>query len=84
MRKVLNAILTISFLMTCSTNAGAVIESKSDKLERVTQKLVAPPFLPEHEQVAKGAPKIVQVRMVIEEKRLKISPDGPTIWAMTF
>lgn len=84
MRTVLNAILTIGCLIAVSTNAGAVIESKSDKLERVTQKLVAPPFLPEHEQVAQGAPKVVQVRMVIEEKRLKISPEGPTIWAMTF
>ena len=84
MRTVLNAILTIGFLMAVSTNAGAVTGSKSNTLERVTQKLVAPPFLPEHEQVAKGAPKVVQVRMVIEEKRLKISPNGPTIWAMTF
>ena len=84
MRTLLKVILVISLLMAYSTNAAAVIESKSGKLERVTQKLVAPPFLPEHEQIAKGAPKVVQVRMVIEEKRLKISPDGPTIWAMTF
>ena len=84
MRTVLNVFLTISTLMACATNAGAVIVSRADNLERITQKLVAPPFLPEHEQVAKGAPKIVQVRMVIEEKRLKIAPEGPTIWAMTF
>lgn len=84
MRTVLNAILAIGFLMAVPTNAGAVIGSRSDTLVRVTQKLVAPPFLPRHEQVAKGAPKVVQVRMVIEEKPLKISPDGPTIWAMTF
>ncbi len=37
------------------------------QLERVTQDLVLPPFLPDHEQTAKGAPKVVQVRMVIEE-----------------
>ncbi|MFZ2541452.1 MAG: hypothetical protein WAW75_06710 [Gallionella sp.] len=42
MRTVLNVMLTISFLMACSTNAGAVIETKSNRLERVTQKLVAP------------------------------------------
>ena len=29
-------------------------------LERVTQKLVAPPFLPEHNQVAKGGPKFLK------------------------
>ena len=52
-------------------------------LKRVTQTLVAPPFLPEHEQIVKGAPKVVQMRMVIEEKLLKVSPDA-SIWAMTF
>ena len=43
--------------------------AKIENLERVTQKLVAPPFLPGHEQVAEGEPKILQVRMVIEEIR---------------
>ena len=38
-------------------------------LPRVTQTLVAPPFLPEHTQVADGGPKVVQIEMVI----LKIS-----------
>ncbi len=84
MRSILNVMLTLGFLIACVTNAGAVIETKSSKLERVTQKLVAPPFFPDHEQVAKGAPKVVQVRMVIEEKLMKVSPDGATIWAMTF
>ncbi len=53
------------------------------KLERVTQVLVAPPFLPEHEQVARGRPKIVQVRMVVEEKEIEIEP-GVFIHAFTF
>ena len=84
MRTMPNILLTIVFLLTCSTNAGAVIASKADTLERVTQKLVAPPFLPEHEQIAKGDPKVVQVRMVIAEKLMKVGPDGESIWAMTF
>ncbi len=84
MRKILNVILTIGFVLGCSTNTGAEIASKADKLERITQRLVAPPFLPAHEQVAGRAPKVVQVRMVIEEKLMNISPDGATIWAMTF
>lgn len=53
-------------------------------LERVTQTLVAPPFLPVHNQVATGDPKVVQVRLVIEEKLIEIAPDGTKIWAMTF
>ena len=31
-------------------------------LPRVTQELVAPPFLPKHNQVAIDGPKVVQVR----------------------
>jgi len=84
MRKILNVILSIGFLLGFSTSIGAEIASKADKLERITQRLVTPPFLPAHEQVAIGPPKVVQVRMVIEEKLMKISPDGATIWAMTF
>ena len=39
-----------------------------DLLEHVQQKLVPPPFVPDHDQVASSVPKVVQVRMVIEEK----------------
>ncbi len=49
----------------------------------VVQHLVAPPFLPQHEQVAKGEPKIVQVRLVAEEKRVSIG-NGATIQAATY
>lgn len=83
MRFTLRNILTVVFLIIFSANVRAEIPSKTDALVRVTQTLVAPPFLPAHEQVVKGVPKIVQVRMVIEEKLLKVSPDA-SIWAMTF
>lgn len=55
----------------------------ADELERVTQTLVAPPFLPAHEQRATGPPKLIQVRLVIEEKILAVAP-GASIWALTF
>ena len=55
-----------------------------DLLQRVTQKLVPPPFLPAHDQVAFGAPKVVQVRLVIEEKTMVIDDEGTEIHAMTF
>lgn len=87
--------LVVSMLVVgCSgDDADAAVEtpaptataiSSPDGLERVTQELVAPPFLPVHNQVATGAPKVVQVRMVIEEKLIEIAPDGTKIWAMTF
>ena len=52
-------------------------------LERVTQELVAPPFLPEHEQVNTGEPRVVEVRMVVEEKEIEVAP-GAFMWAFTF
>lgn len=55
-----------------------------ETLPRVKQKLVAPPFLPEHEQVATGGPKIVEVEFVIEEKKIVIDSDGTEIWAFTY
>ena len=58
-------------------------QANIDGLKRVEQKLVAPPFVPKHEQVATGKPKIVQVRMVIEEKEIEVEP-GVYIWAFTY
>jgi len=49
----------------------------------VEQKLVAPPLLPEHEQVASGGPKVVKVEMRVEEKMVQIAPDAE-VWAMTY
>ena len=57
-------------------------KTKVAKLKYVTQKLVPPPFLPKHRQVAKGAPKVVRVRMVIEEKEVDIG-NGVKLQART-
>ena len=53
-------------------------------LPRVKQAMVAPPFLPEHEQVAVGGPKIVEVTFTIEEKKIQIDSDGTEVWAFTY
>ncbi len=50
-----------------------------DLLERVRQKLVPPPFVPAHDQEAIGAPKVVQVRLVIEEKAMVIDDDDTEV-----
>ena len=53
--------------------------------ERVQQKLVAPPFAPEHEQVATGGPKIVEIYMETQERLMVVDEDtGASIWAMTY
>ncbi len=52
---------------------------------RVRQELVAPPFAPEHEQVATGGPKIVEITMDTTERLMVVDEDtGASIWALTF
>ena len=53
-------------------------------LPRIKQKLVPPPGVPEHEQVASTGPVIVEVEMTITEKKIQIDDDGATIWAFAF
>ena len=55
----------------------------TENLKHVTQELVAPPALPEHDQVASGDPVVVDVKLVVQEKKLQITPDA-AIWALTF
>ncbi|MER8555966.1 copper-containing nitrite reductase [Mesorhizobium sp. M1217] len=53
-------------------------------LPRGKIKLVAPPFVHPHDQVAKGGPKVVEFTMTIEEKPVVIDADGTTLNAMTY
>ncbi len=62
--------------------AAAAVDIAS--LPRVKQELVAPPFLPEHEQVASSGPKIVEVTLTIEEKKMEIDENGTEVWAFTY
>ncbi len=59
------------------------VQSSVKGMERVKQKLVAPPFLPEHDQVAKGGPKIVEIELIVVEKEMEIAPNV-FVQAMTF
>ena len=53
-------------------------------LPRVKQELVAPPFVPEHEQVAGGGPKIVEVELVVHEGTRVVDNAGTEINALMF
>ncbi len=53
-------------------------------LRRVKQKLVAPPFAPEHEQVATTGPSIIEIELVIEEKQVDIDGDGTKTWVFSY
>ncbi len=52
-------------------------------LERVVQQLVKPPGVPMHSQAPSIKPRIVEVKMVIEEKEIEVEP-GVFVWAFTF
>lgn len=67
-----------------SAPASAEEEADIAKLPRVKQKLVAPPFLPEHEQVATGGPKVIEVTLTIEEKKMVIDDEGTEVWALAY
>jgi nitrite reductase (NO-forming) len=69
-RRVLLAATAVAAMGTAKAVAQEAAPEKVDisSLPRVKQVMVAPPFLPEHEQVAMGGPKIVEVTFVIEEK----------------
>ncbi len=65
-------------------HSASMTQEQIDALPRVKQEMVAPPYLPKHEQVAKDGPKVVEVRFVIEEKKMVLDDDGAEIWALTY
>ena len=76
--------LMVAQVATSSAQAASLSPAEIAGLPRVTQEMVAPPFLPKHDQVAKGGPKVVEVRFVIEEKKMVLDDDDAEIWALTF
>ncbi len=65
----------------------AMVSGEVDPLadmERVRQELVLPPNVPEHDQVAKGEPKIIEIELVVEEKSWVLDGDGTSIVALTY
>ena len=62
---------------------GVIAQALPVGQERVTQMLVAPPFLPEHTQIAVGPPKVIQITLTVEEKEMQIAP-GLTAHVMAF
>jgi nitrite reductase (NO-forming) len=54
------------------------------KLPRQSVALVQPPFVHPHEQATKEGPKILEFRLVTEEKQIVIDDEGTKLQAMTF
>jgi nitrite reductase (NO-forming) len=84
MNKVVRGGLVGLGLLCMGSSVAALAATDISKLPVVTQELVAPPFVPKHDQVARGGPKVVKVRMETREKQIQIDPAGTKIWALTF
>ena len=56
----------------------------ADNLPVVIQELVKPPFVPRHNIVAKGGPKLIKVRMTIKEKVITIDEEGTKFRVFAF
>ncbi|WP_353184166.1 copper-containing nitrite reductase [Bosea sp. (in: a-proteobacteria)] len=54
------------------------------KLPRIKAKLVDPPFVQVHEQVATSGPKVVEFEMTIHEKKIVLDDAGTETFAFTF
>ncbi len=54
------------------------------KLPHVKAKLVDPPFVQAHEQIATGGPKVVEFEMTIHEKKIVLDEAGTETFAFTF
>lgn len=65
-------------------NIASQAEDPTSGLPRVEQKMVLPPFAPEHDQIAKNGPRVVEVELVVEEKNWVLDSDGTEIVALTF
>ena len=71
--------LSIIFFVTFTAKADP-----ADDLPVVVQKLLPPPFVPIHDQVADGEAKVVKVTMIIEEKIIEIDDDGTLFRVFAF
>jgi nitrite reductase (NO-forming) len=61
----------------------AIVNFALADAQSVDQELVDPPFLPPHEQVASGPPRVVNIRLEIVEREVEIAP-GVFVWQMAF
>ena len=75
-----------AFAAAAEIDAAANPYSLTDinNLPRVKQQLVPPPMLPAYEQVATDGPKVVEVTLTIDERKMKIDDEDTEVWALTF
>ncbi|SVD30428.1 uncharacterized protein METZ01_LOCUS383282, partial [marine metagenome] len=80
--KLLLLFLIGSFALTVFYSTSKA--GNADKLPVVIQELVDPPFVPTHNIVAKGGPKLIKVRMNVTEKVITIDKEGTKFRVFVF
>ncbi|WP_420135204.1 copper-containing nitrite reductase [Rhodopseudomonas sp.] len=70
--------------LVLSAPAVSLAADDISKLPRQSVELVAPPFVHAHQQATKDAPKVIEFKMVVQEKEMVIDEDGTKFQAMTF
>jgi nitrite reductase (NO-forming) len=90
MRRSTQLVFAVLLLAACSSDSEwkipadpAIVSFRLADAASVNQELVPPPFLPVHEQVASGPPRIVNIRFEIVEREVEIAP-GVFVWQMAF
>lgn len=78
----------VSGVTTASANSESMtpVGKKVDlsSLPRKKVKLVPPPFVHEHDQIAKNPPSIIEFELLIVEKEHEIDDEGTMLQGMTF
>jgi nitrite reductase (NO-forming) len=87
--RTMRALMAVTFAATLASAARAgdfkpLTEEQIAKLPHVQQKLVAPPAFPEHEQVATGGFKVVEIRFDVEEKQITLDDEGTKTWVFAY
>ena len=75
------SILIVLILISITPQAKS---GEVDKLPVVIQELVKPPFVPTHDIIAKGGPKIIKVKMTITEKIVELDEEGTKFRVFAF
>ena len=60
---------------------SSVKSDPADNLPVVVQELVKPPFVPRHNIVAKGGPKVIKVRMTLDRKERRVGKECRSRWS---
>ncbi len=85
--KIISVLQVVFFVIFSAVSAqkkgDKVFAYSYDELERVKQILVAPPAVPIHEFKAGDKPKIIEVELIADERKIEVAPED-SVWAMTF